>query len=61
MEDERQTSLVGSVLDSDLTTKQRAAVEKDCLLVSAAWTANDLVASNDDKVRALVTAHGSLA
>jgi hypothetical protein len=55
VDDERQTSLVGSVLDCDLTTKQRAAVEKDCLLVSAAWAADDLVASNDDKVRALLS------
>lgn len=50
----RQGELVAAVLRSDLGTTQQAAAEKDCLLVSAAWATDGIVASNDDKVRTLL-------
>jgi hypothetical protein len=51
---ERQEALLAAIGESRLGTRQRAAVEKDCLLVAAAWAADNLVASNDDKVRDLL-------
>lgn len=52
VDQDKQESLRAEVLASGLSAKQRAAVEKDCLLVTAAWASDRLVASNDDKVRA---------
>lgn len=49
-----KAGLLALVHGSDLEPNQRAAVEKDCLLVTAAWAADRLVASNDDKVRRLL-------
>jgi hypothetical protein len=47
-------SLVTAILGSDLGTRHRAAAEKDCLLVTAAWVTDRIVASNDDKMRGLL-------
>lgn len=50
----RQDALVAAILASNLGVRQRREAEKDCLLVSAAWAADNLVASNDDRVRKLL-------
>lgn len=49
-----QEVLLAAVHASELEPRQRTDVEKDCLLVTAAWAADNLVASNDDKVRRLL-------
>jgi hypothetical protein len=51
---EGRSGLLELLPGSGLGPNQRAAVEKDCLLVTAAWAADDLVASNDDKIRRLL-------
>jgi hypothetical protein len=50
----RQEALVSAIHGSDLTANQRGAVEKDCLLVNAAWATDNLIASNDDRMRKLL-------
>jgi hypothetical protein len=51
----QQEALLELILGSDLGVKQKAAAEKDCLLVGAAWASDDVVASNDDTVRRLLS------
>lgn len=48
-----QTLLAVAIQRADLTKKQEDALTKDCLLVVAAWEADHLIASRDDRVRKL--------
>jgi hypothetical protein len=50
---ENHTLLALAIHKADLPKKQRDALAKDCLLVVAAWEADRLIASRDNKVRNL--------
>lgn len=50
---DKQTLLAVAIQESDLPKKRRDALTKDCLLVVAAWEADHLIASRDDRVRGL--------
>lgn len=50
---DKQTILALGIQNTDLPKKRRDALAKDCLLVVAAWEADRLIASRDDRVRKL--------
>ncbi len=50
---DRYSMLALAIRHSEGTTNQHDALAKDCLLVVAAWEADHLIASRDDRVRKL--------